>query len=61
LPRTTFFEVDATLARCFLALADRLAGAFFTATFLTAVLVAVALEDVEAATFLAMMERTPEK
>jgi len=28
---------------------------------LTAVLVAVALEDVEAATFLAMMERTPEK
>jgi hypothetical protein len=61
LPRTTFLVVDATLARCFLALADRLAGAFFGATFLTDVLVAVVLEEAEAATFLAMMEETPEK
>jgi hypothetical protein len=61
LPRTTFFAVDATLARCFLALADRLAGAFFTATFLTAFLVAVVLGDAETETFFAMMEETPMK
>jgi hypothetical protein len=53
--------VDATLARCFLALADRLAGAFFGATVLTAVLVAMVLEAAEATTFFAMMEETPEK